>query len=270
MTLLKEHYIPNWGKKFNEAGFATLIYDHRGWGSSDGSPRYSVDPLQQAEDYHDAIIFAGSLPGIDKTKVAIWGIGHGGGASMIAASNDRNLWVVILMMPFFSGKWDEDNYPPGAMDRVWDERRRLVLDPSATPGSVQVWDNSAEQAASSERGEIILHAPGAFKFIDGAKALSDAAGTPWENKMTVQSMHFLSKAEPRDYIAKIKCPMLYLAAKEDEISGPIELERATYDRATAEKRKWVELEGLHLDNYFDERLFSINVKAQIDFLKENL
>src|ERR1700712_4174060 len=76
LTLLKEHYISNWGDKFVDAGYSVLIYDHRGWGSSEGSPRNVVNPMQQAEDYHDAVLFARSLPEIDGSRIAIWGIGH--------------------------------------------------------------------------------------------------------------------------------------------------------------------------------------------------
>lgn len=228
-----------------------------------------MDPLQQAEDYHDAVIYAGSIEGVDRNRIVIWGIGHSGGAAMISASNDPNIKAVILVMPFFSGKFDENNYPEGMMERVWAERRQLTANLSAKPEYVQVWDNSESEAALSDRGQILLLAPTAYKFIKDAKALSDAAGTPWENKMSLQSFYAISKVEPQDHIRKIKCALLYLAAKEDEISGPIELERATFDKARAEQKHFGELEGLHIANY-KGRPFDINVKAQIDFLQEHV
>ncbi|KAF2098965.1 alpha/beta-hydrolase [Rhizodiscina lignyota] len=267
LTLLKEHYIADWAKRFNAAGYAALIYDHRGWGSSDGEPRNTVNPMQQADDYHDAVIFAGNLPGIDKNRIAIWGIGHSGGASMIAAGDDPNIKAAILVMPFFSGAYDEKNFPDGMMDRVWAERARRDLDPSARPEYVTVWDNSEEEANAPERGQTLLHAPAAFKFISGAKALSDAAGTPWENKLLLQSFYSIAKVEPQDHIYKIApCAVLYLAAEEDEISGPLEMQKATFARAR-EPKQFVQLKDLHIENYKDH-LFDTNAAAQIEFLKK--
>jgi uncharacterized protein len=74
LTLLKEHYIPTFARRFQTEGYAALIWDHRTFGSSEGVPRQHFDPLQIAEDYHDAVNYVASLPGIDPERIAIWGI----------------------------------------------------------------------------------------------------------------------------------------------------------------------------------------------------
>ena len=61
-ALLKEHYLENWYNSFLDAGIHVLTYDHRSFGHSDGLPRAHVDPVQQAEDYVDAVTFALALP----------------------------------------------------------------------------------------------------------------------------------------------------------------------------------------------------------------
>jgi hypothetical protein len=48
LSVLKEHYIEDTARRFQEAGIAALVYDHRGYGSSGGHPRHQTDPLQQA------------------------------------------------------------------------------------------------------------------------------------------------------------------------------------------------------------------------------
>jgi uncharacterized protein len=202
LTLLKEHYIPNWGSKFVEAGYSVLLYDHRGWGSSEKSPRNVVNPMQQAEDYHDAVLFARSLPEIDSSRIAIWGIGHSAGASTIAAGDDPYIKAAILVMPFFSGAFDSTNWPEGIMDRVYAEREQLTKNPDAALEYVQVWDNSEEEAAG-ERGNILIHGQVPWDFARGARQLSDQAGTPWKNRRSLQNLYQIAKAEPQDHIHKI-------------------------------------------------------------------
>jgi hypothetical protein len=62
--------------------------------------------------------------------------------------------------------------------------------------------------------------------------------------------------------------MLYLAATVDPISGPLELEKAAFERAKEPKR-FVQLQSDHLANY-KSPAFDVNVQVQIDFLDENL
>jgi predicted acyl esterase len=268
LTLLKEHFLSNWGKRFLAAGYSVLIYDHRGWGSSEKSPGNVVNPMQQAEDYHDAVLFVRSLPEIDASRVAIWGIGHSGGASMIAAGDDPHIKAVILVMPFTSGSWDSTNWPAGMMDRVYAERKRLTENPSRELEYIQAWDTSDAEAAG-ERGDILLHGDIPWKFAHGARELSDKAGTPWENRISLQSLYHIAKVEPQDHIYKISPrPMLYLAASIDPLSGSIEMQKATFDRAK-EPKQFVHLRSDHLSNYSSVE-FDINVQAQIDFLKTNL
>src|SRR5262245_29506021 len=99
LSLLKEHYIHDHARKFVGAGISAFVYDHRGYGSSDGMPRHETNPLQQAEDYHDAISAAMLLPGVDPGRIVMWGVGHSGGAAMIAAASEPRVKAIILNVP---------------------------------------------------------------------------------------------------------------------------------------------------------------------------
>ena len=57
---------------FNEAGFATLTYDPRTFGKSDGLPRHNINFDKQSEDIFDAVTYATSLtPHVDPDRIAI-------------------------------------------------------------------------------------------------------------------------------------------------------------------------------------------------------
>jgi hypothetical protein len=186
---------------------------------------------------------------------------------MISAGDNPFIKAVILVMPFFSGAFDESNYPPGLMDDIRAERKKLCSDPSAQPSYVPIWDNSEEEAAKEERGKVVLHGLRPYKFISEAKELSDAAGTPWENRISLQSLYDIVKVEPQDHVYKIAPrALLYLAAAKDEISGPIESHRAVFERAR-EPKQFVELQDHHIENY-EAELFKTNLAAQVEFLKK--
>lgn len=269
MSLLKDHYLGTFASRFQSAGIACLVYDHRGWGSSGGLPRNQTDPLQQAEDYHDAVTFAASLPSVDSKRVAIWGIGHSGGAAMISAGDDPRIKAVVLVMPFTSGGLESYNYPTGLVKRAWAEREKAVAKQSLDQEYIPLWDNSREEALVISETTPFLHGVDAFDFINGAKKLSDLAGNPWKNLISLQSFYLISRVEPGDWIKKISPrPILYIAAKIDPLSGPVEQQQKTFDKA-GEPKEWVLLDDHHIANYFGKP-FEVNISKQIDFLKRHL
>ncbi|PTB41878.1 hypothetical protein M441DRAFT_79938 [Trichoderma asperellum CBS 433.97] len=182
LTFLKEHGGAETAVVFNKAGYATLLYDHRHWGSSDGLPRQHVNLFQQAEDLSDAITY------IDGDRIAIWGIGHGAG-------------VVADMLRF----------PPGAYQEAWEERAWRIANPNLEPKYVPIFAESMEMAERSPQASII-GSPQGFLLRSIFKPLSDAAGTPWENKLTLESLYWQSKFEPTTSIHLILPRPVYWVA----------------------------------------------------------
>jgi uncharacterized protein len=269
LCLLKEHYIQDHARKFIESGISALVYDHRGYGSSDGTPRHETNPLQQAEDYHDAVTAAMSLPGVEPARVAIWGVGHSGGATMIAAASETRVKALILNMPFQSGSLDAKAFPPGLLHKVWADREKQTSSGDPEPTYVMLWPESLANARGEEGEPTFLTGEVVWNFISGAIKRSQAAGTPWENKLTLQSFYHLSRIEPRLWIPMIAPEkLLYVAAEQDPITGPLEVHRAVF--ATAQPgAEFVVVKPDHLGTYFGEA-FDDALKVQVDFLKRKL
>ncbi|CAD6553481.1 hypothetical protein LMG28140_05297 [Paraburkholderia metrosideri] len=89
--------------------------------------------MQQAADYHDAITAAMNLPGVDRNKICLWGIGHSGGAAMIAGADEPRVAAIVLNMPFQSGAYDAANFPPGLLQQVWKDREAQVASANPQP-----------------------------------------------------------------------------------------------------------------------------------------
>ena len=264
LTLLKEHYIPDTARRFQAAGVSALLYDHRGYGSSDGFPRHQTNPAQQAEDYHDAVTAAGSLPGVDPARICVWGIGHSGGASMISVADDPRPAAVILNMPFISGAMDARGFPDGLLAAAWREREAATRAGSWQPSYVRVWPDSPENARGTGE-QPLLRGEQPYAFITGGLARSEAAGTPWQNKITLQSFYHLARAEPRDLARKIKQRALYIAAVEDPLTATVEDHRAVFE-TMGPNATFAVVEPDHLATYFGEP-FERSVAVQLEFLR---
>ncbi len=270
LTLLKEHYIQDTARRFQRAGISALVYDHRGFGSSDGIPRHQTDPMKQAEDYHDAVFAALSQPGVDPERVAVWGIGHSGAAVMIAAgSGNPRIKVAVIHMPVMSGAIDAAKFPAGVLERAWKDREAAVATGYTAPSYVQLWPHSLANANGEDGERTFLTSEAAWNFYQGALELSNAAGTPWENKITLQSFHLIARSEPRNYIAAIAPrPMLYIAAEEDPITATVEQHKQTFALA-GENAEFTVIKPDHLNSYFGEA-FEANIAVQLEFLQRVL
>lgn len=272
LSLLKEHFIDDFARRFQEAGISALVYDHRGRGSSEGTPKYEINPIRQAEDYHDAITFASTLqPAGQQPRVAIWGIGHSGGGSMIAG-NDPRLPAVVLVVPFTSGAADAAAFPKGILEKAWADREETT---EAWAGGAQPnTRHEALWAESKENAEVkgpqnFLTGIDAYNFTTAARARSTKAGTPSNNKLSLQSFYHINNIEPVDYIHKISPrPLLYLAAVEDVLTGPLDGHRKVFEQA-GEPKEFVVLNNHPIANCFGDS-FEKNTSAQIEFLKKYL
>ena len=57
-----------------EAGLDVLAFDYRGFGASGGTPRQRVSMAGQLEDYRAAMAAAARLPGVDRSRLVLWGV----------------------------------------------------------------------------------------------------------------------------------------------------------------------------------------------------
>jgi uncharacterized protein len=96
---LKEWDIPAVADALIGAGIATLAFDYRNFGDSDGSPREEVDHGGQIEDFQNAITFASLLPEIDAERIGLWGTSLGGRNVLVVAVIDPRVRCVYAQVP---------------------------------------------------------------------------------------------------------------------------------------------------------------------------
>jgi dienelactone hydrolase len=93
-----------YAERFAEAGLAVLVFDYRHFGASGGEPRQVVDVDKQREDYHAAVRFARTLPGIDPERIALWGTSLSGGHVIAVAAEDPCIAAVVAQVPLLDAR----------------------------------------------------------------------------------------------------------------------------------------------------------------------
>ncbi len=81
--------------RFAAAGADVLMFDYRGFGTSDGTPRQDVSHWRHRADYHSAITYARSLPDVDPARIVLWGSSYSGGHVLPVAVKDGRVAAVI-------------------------------------------------------------------------------------------------------------------------------------------------------------------------------
>lgn len=76
-------------------GFVVLTYDPAYHGYSGGYPRYTTSTALYAEDFSAGLDFLGTLPYVDREKIAVIGICGSGGFALCAASEDLRIKAVV-------------------------------------------------------------------------------------------------------------------------------------------------------------------------------
>ncbi len=121
-----------------EAGFVVLTIDYRGWGDSDSrlvmrtsakapektgavkveaiAVREEVDPLDQTEDIRNAITWLQGQPGVDPTRIGLWGSSYSGGHVIWVAAHDPRVKVTVSQVGSMDSKGIIDALPGGWKD----------------------------------------------------------------------------------------------------------------------------------------------------------
>ncbi len=68
---VKEQGLDRYAEVFAAAGLGALVFDHRNFGASDGTPRQELDGVAQARDYRHAVTFARTLAEVDRDRIGV-------------------------------------------------------------------------------------------------------------------------------------------------------------------------------------------------------
>jgi pimeloyl-ACP methyl ester carboxylesterase len=234
-------------ERFAAAGFAALVFDHRGFGDSGGEPDL-FDPARQLEDWGAAIAFVRSLPQLDSSRVVTFGSSMGGGNALAAAAMDPAVAAAISQVPFL----DIVRQAYRSSPRV---RAQMIF--AAVCGSYLPAVGQPNEAA-------LINAPGGEEGWRRVVAIGE--DSRWRNR--VSSRWLLGRPfRPARHAAKLHCPWLVCVGEADRVAQPGPAIAAARRAPKGELRTYPGVD--HFDIY-DGPAHEALVADQLDFLRRRL
>jgi fermentation-respiration switch protein FrsA (DUF1100 family) len=251
------HGLEPFAVAFAEAGFAVLLHDHRGFGSSDGLPRQDVDCWRQIADWRRAISYLEGRPEVDAKRIGLWGTSYSGGHAIMLGASDRRLKAVVAQVPTISG------YEQG-LRRIPADQLAAVDEALAQDDRNQLDGEPGYQALVGADPAV----PAAYRSQDAIDfMLRPVPEGAWENTVTLRSSRLARMYEPGAFVSRVSpTPMMFIVAREDGAT-PTDLALAAYQRALEPKRL-VLVPGVHYDIYIAQR--SAAIAAALEWFREHL
>jgi fermentation-respiration switch protein FrsA (DUF1100 family) len=249
---------------FREAGIAALLYDHLGFGRSDGEPRLQINAWRQSRGYVHAIDYLQSLPEVDPTRVAVWGDSLSSGEALLVAAVDERVRAIVAQVPAFG----DDSPPDDPDDSLFARMREILLHgefgatPEATIGPLPVV--SADQVETPS----LLTPITAFRwFVE----FGGRDGTNWQNRATWVDPGSIGPYHPALAAAHVSVPAHFAIAPDDEMPGASPAVAHTAYESLAGPKELLEIEGGHFGLlHHPGALFDRVSRAQRDFLVRHL
>ena len=254
----KDSGLAEYAERMCAAGIDVVAFDYRGFGPSARVDQPAeVNPAAQVADYRAAISHARSLPDVDPTRIAVWGVSLSSGHVLEVAADDPSIAAVIAMTPAVDG--------PAAMR--WALRRSPAA--SARLAVAAFHDAFAAITGGDRRSVAVVGMPGATALMTAPGAdvgYARMAGPTAVNKVLARSLPRIAFHRPVRKATKITCPVLVQVADNDQSAPPLPARKAGF-QSRAEVRHYP---CDHFDVYPGSAWFDSAVNHQIHFLRRHL
>jgi alpha-beta hydrolase superfamily lysophospholipase len=234
-------------ERFAEAGFAALVFDHRGFGDSGGEADL-FHPARQLDDWRAAIAYARSLPEVDSDRVATFGSSMGGGNALAAAADDPRVAAAISQVPFID---------------IVRQAHRAPLRVSARMLLAAAFGRHLP-AVGQPNEAAFINAPGGE--VGWRHVVAIGEDSRWRNRAS--SRWLLSRPyRPARHAAKLHCPWLVCVGEADRVARPGPAIAAARRAPLGELRTYPGVD--HFDIY-DGPQHEALVADQLEFLGRHL
>ena len=277
---VKEMNLDYFAAAMGDAGLAALVFDHRGFGASEGL-RGEIDPEQQIADYRFALTAGQAIDGVDGDRLGVWGTSFSGGHVLCVAQREPRVRAAVAQVPTISGS-EVTLRRRGAdglkdLEPVW-ALEHANIDAGKPPSYVAAADLAGHDVPGSTAADATDPVPvqnlppaptGLYTddqrwrfYVD----LPEPRRRTWRNRITLLSLERYATYEPGRSLEGLRTPVLVIFADADTIT-PTDLIRDAVRDAPSNLRT-LEVTGGHYAVYAAHR--DHVARAAATFLSEHL
>jgi alpha-beta hydrolase superfamily lysophospholipase len=241
---------------FAASGIATFSFDYRHLGESGGLPRQCLSLRRHRQDLHAAIEFVRTVPGVDASRIALWGTSLGALHVLRVAADRTDIAAAVVQCPIVSGPATLRRIGPAAVLRLTPSiladatlamvgRRRRYIPIVGPPGSV-----AAVTVAGAEEGWNSTVDPG------GA----------FENRVAAANAVGIVVTTAKRASRRISAPLLVCVSRRETLMHPRHAEDVARSAPRGEMRHY---DGDHFEVYHRPLLDEL-LTDQTVFLQKHL
>lgn len=254
----KDGGLLHFAERFAALGCEVLLFDYRGFGTSEGTPRQLVSHLDHRTDYHAALAHARGMSGIDPSRIVLWGSSYSGGHVVAVAAKDRGVAGVISQCAAMDG-----------LTAFVEIGRYAGIGQLLRLGAHGALDAVGRLLGRPDHLIPIVGPPGSLAAITAADSMAGyelIMGPTFRNQMCARAVYLIPFNRPVRSAAKLRCPILVVVAGRDTIAPPAAVRKVA---SRARRADTLEFDCAHFDIYTGE-LFETSVTRQCAFLTELL
>ena len=249
-----------YAERFAAAGYLVVVFDYRGFGESEGSPRQLLDVGMQHQDWRAALAFARALPGADPERVVAWGTSFGGGHVITLAGQGEKLAAIIAQVPHVSG--------PAAV-RATGARAGIRLMPAALRDAVGARFGRAPvyvECVGRPGQTAVMSSPDAVPGLARQLAESGLVAGAYPQHVAARITLTIGLYSPTRYASRVTCPALVQIAAHDAVTPCAVARKAAAKMARATVHVY---DCGHFDPYVEPH-FATTIADQLAFLEANV
>ena len=253
--------LTDYASEFQKRGFNVFLFDHAGFGRSDGKERQIINPWVQAKGIADAVSFVKTTKEHNNGKIVLWGDSFAGMLVLTVAALVEGIAGIVSFtascgLNVMNFETPEDDFQ--TLKEIFNAGKFEELEEFSREGPMAVVSSDQQSNPS------LLTPIQAFKwFIDQGGKFNSG----WENRVTRVIPRTPVPFTPLLTAPFISVPVLMMIGKNDEmplISRDVQLE--VFQRIKSQK-EFYEIDGGHFGAIYPKSdLFYEAISKQSSFI----
>lgn len=262
---VKEQAAGLYAQRLAELGYITIAADAAYQGASGGQPRNVDRPAYRIEDIHGMADFISRYPGVDASRLGLFGICGGGGYALAAAQTDKRFKAIATLSMFNSGRVRRNGYADSQLGTIQERLKQA----------------SAARAQEAAGGPILYSGDADLTDEQIAKLPFELYRQGYEYywkthahprstfKYTTSSLLDLMRFDATDHLELLDQPLLMIAGSK---ADSLYMSEDAFARATGTKAKELfEIDGAtHIETYWVPKYVDSAVSKLAQFFARSL